>query len=164
MLLAAPAAGQMQTPACARVSDDNLPPDLAQWAAAAVPVAAAAGPGQAVPALAPGQRATIALQPAASVTLIMPPEQERTPDAPHAGLVSVAIPSTGSWRVSASKGLWIDVLAGGRTRVASTAFGPLAPCTSIHKVVEFPLAAGDYVIQLSGNPGASVDLMVSRKP
>ncbi len=163
VLLASQAMAQMETPKCASVSDANLPADLSAWGRAPAALTAAAAPSAALPTLRPGVRTTVTLHPAATVRLVLPPEQARKPEAPHAGLVRVSVPTAGTWRVSASKAVWIDVLAGEAT-VKSTAFGALAPCTSIRKVVEFPLQPGDHVIQLSGNPGATLDLMISPKP
>ncbi len=161
VVLPAPALAQMATPACKDVSDSNLPTDLAAWARDAEPVAAAAsGSGPLAPA---GKALAVRLQPAADVTFQVPPGQVRTPESPHAGILWIAVPTNGVWRLSASTGLWVDVI-GPSGAVQSTAFGALAPCTSIRKVVEFPLAAGTYMVQLSGNPGADTRVMLSLKP
>lgn len=161
--LAAPAMAQSNATECASISDSNLPDDLAGWAAEPVSAVAANSAAMQAPLLEPSQRASVTLHPAASVALALAPEQVRTPDDAHAGLLTFRVEADGVWRVSASKGVWIDVLADGE-RINSTAFGQLAPCTSIRKVVEFPLTAGDYLLQLSGNPGATIDVMISPKP
>ncbi len=160
-LPAAPAAAQMAQPVCREVSDANLPADLVAWGRAAQPVAAAAsGDGPLVPA---GVGLAVRLHPAADVTFRDPPGQARTPADPHAGILRVEVPREGVWRFSASTGVWVDLI-GPAGMVQSTAFGALAPCTSIRKVVEFPLAAGSYTMQLSGNPGPEVRIMLSPKP
>lgn len=161
--LAAPALAQAQASECSTISDSNLPDDLAGWATEPIAVTAASSADVSVPQLAPARRASVTLHPADSVALALPPEQTRTPDNAHAGLLAFRVEADGIWRVSAAKGVWIDVLAGGE-RIRSAAFGQFAPCTSIRKVVEFRLVAGDYILQLSGNPGASVDVMISPKP
>lgn len=160
-LVAAPVAAQMAAPACKEVSNASLPADLAAWAGEAVAVEAArSGPGTAVPVGAP---MAVRLHPSAEVTLGQPPEQERKPANPHAGLLAVEVPEAGTWRLSASTGLWVDIISPNGL-VKSTAFGALAPCTSIRKVVEFPLGPGRHTLQLSGNPGPETLLMLSRKP
>ncbi|MFQ3594503.1 MAG: hypothetical protein SNJ63_00115 [Sphingomonadaceae bacterium] len=110
-----------------------------------------------------GTPAEVTLHPAAEVAFRLAPEQERKPDQPHAGLVEVALPAAGTWRFSASHGAWIDLLGPGG-HVKSAAFGNLAPCTSIRKVVEFQLEPGIYLVQLSGNPVETVRVMLSLKP
>lgn len=161
LILPAPALAQMAKPVCKEVSDTNLPADLAAWAKDAELVAAAAsGSGPMVPT---GRALAVRLQPAAGVAFGVPPGQVRTPADPHAGIVQITVPTAGVWRLSASTGLWADVI-GPNGAIKSTAFGALAPCTSIRKVVEFPLSAGTYTVQLSGNPGPDTRLMLSLKP
>lgn len=160
-LVAAPAAAQMAAPACKKISNANLPADLAAWAGEAVAAEAArSGAGTPVPAGAP---VAVTLHPSGEVALRQPPERERKPANLHAGLSTVDVPKAGTWRLSASTGLWVDVI-GPEGVVESTAFGALAPCTSIRKVVEFPLGPGRHTLQLSGNPGPATRLMLSRKP
>lgn len=170
VLAAGPVAGQeasqaggMAGGACAEISDRNLPADLAGWAASPVRLEAGRGAGAAPPRLPVGVVADVALHPAAEVTLHAAPEQVRTPEAPHAGMLEIDVPAKGVWRVSASTALWIDLVGPGG-RQASAAFGNLAPCTGIRKVVEFPLEPGLYVLQLSGNPGPATKVMVSPRP
>ncbi|WP_439534246.1 hypothetical protein [Polymorphobacter sp.] len=151
----------MGTPDCKEISNANLPTDLAAWARPPIPIAASAKTTNA-PSLTPGTPARLTLHPSAGVTLAQPAGKVRTPANVHAGLIRVRIPAAGTWRVSASQPLWIDVLSGS-TALPSGKFGALAPCTTIHKVVEFDLNPGDHLIQLSGNPGPDVELMVSEK-
>lgn len=162
MLLAQPAAAQMAEPACSSVSDANLPADLAAWAGPRTPLAAAADATR-PPALAVGAPAAITLVPASDVRFARPPEQARTPADHHAGLIGLVLPAAGVWRLSFSKALWVDVVRGDGL-VKSGAHGALAPCTSLRKVVEFEAAAGAYLVQLSGNPGRDVVMMVTQKP
>lgn len=167
VLLARPAIAQVAphaAPACAEVSDSRLPADFAGWASTASQLKASAGGAADMVPLLPGDRpAEVRLLPAASVALPVAPGQARAPDKAHAGLVRIAIPQTGTWRLAASTPVWIDVVSG-RTPVASSGHGRMAPCTSLRKVVEFPLDAGDYVVQLSGNPGPDLRLLLTRKP
>ena len=151
-------------PVCTEVSDKNLPKDFAAWAGPAERVQASAGGATpAVPILPLGKAVDLQLSPAADVRFKAAPEQKRAPENAHAGLAKLRIPTAGTWRVAASGPAWIDVL-GPNGPVASTAHGRMAPCTSLRKVVEFPLSAGDYSLQISGNPGPALRLMVSPKP
>ncbi len=159
----APAAAQHAPVACVSVSDSNLPEALAAWSKPPTPARAAPAAGAAQPELVPDQPLDLQLRPAAEVTLPNPPGQVRKADNAHAGLVSVRIPAEGRWRIAASAPVWIDVI-GPAGPVASTAHGRMAPCTSLRKVVEFPLPAGTWLVQLSGNPGPDLRLMLSRAP
>lgn len=161
--VAAPGRAQMAEPACTQVSDANLPADLKPWAGPRTPLVAASAPASSLLALPVGQPAAIALLPAGSVRFARPPEQVRTPDDAHAGLLALTLPTAGVWRLSFSKPLWVDVLKGDAP-VKSGAHGALASCTSLRKVVEFDAAAGAYLVQLSGNPGRDVVIMVTKRP
>lgn len=152
-------------PVCPSVSDGNLPADLVAWATPALGVTASAGGATpAVPIVAPGQPVQIALHPAADVRLAVTPGQKRAPDNAHAGIVKLRIPQAGTWRIAASGPVWIDLLGADGRPISSTHHGRMAPCTSLRKVVEFPLAAGDHVLQLSGNPGPSLRLLLVARP
>lgn len=91
-------------------------------------------------------------------------DPERWPEpGTFAGMFSFDAPAAGTYKVSVSVGAWIDIVAGDDL-VASDAFGHGPECTSIRKVVQFPLQAGVHVLQLSGNPTDSIAVMVSYKP
>jgi hypothetical protein len=159
----APAAAQHAPDSCVGVSDSNLPPAFAAWAKPPTPAQAGATSSATRPVLEPEQPLALRLWPAAAVQLPHPPGQVRKADDAHSGLVSVAVPADGSWRIAASGPVWIDVI-GPAGPVASTGHGRMAPCTSIRKVVTFPLPAGNWLVQLSGNPGPDLRLMLSRAP
>ncbi len=163
LLLAAPLPAQHAPEACKSISDANLPLAFAGWAAAGMEVVAADGATAAYPTIEVAVPATVRLHPHGRVRLNQPPAQARAPDDAHAGMVMVAVPAAGQWRVSASTPVWIDVIAPGGP-VQSAAHGRMAPCTSIRKVVAFDLQPGRHMIQLSGNPGRTLKLMVSRAP
>lgn len=159
LLLSSPAAAQM---ADCTPSNANLPHDLMAWAAPAQPLTAGLAAATA-PDLPVETHMNLRLHPPADVSLARPPEQQRTPEAPHAGLLRLRIEQAGVWRVSAARPVWVDLLLDGKP-MATSNFGEMAPCTSIRKVLEFPLQPGDYLLQLSGNPGPDLELMVSLKP
>lgn len=151
-------------PACAAISDDSLPKAFAAWAGPAETVVASAGGATpAVPLVSPGKPVQLQLQPQAGVHFKAQPEQKRLPENAHAGIVKLRIPADGVWRIAASGPVWIDLLGPGGP-IASTHHGRMAPCTTLRKVVEFPLKAGDYPLQLSGNPGPELRLLVTARP
>ncbi|PZU45344.1 MAG: hypothetical protein DI568_13930 [Sphingomonas sp.] len=152
---------QAETDACKTISDANLPPAFAAWGQPAAAVTAGAS-GKAATRIEPNKAAEVTLLPA--ITPVLAPEQARTPANAHAGLLKVRIPTAGNWRVAISNPAWLDVIGADGKAVKSVAHGHMAPCTTLKKAVEFPLSAGDYLIQLSGNPGSSVKLLVSPKP
>lgn len=165
MLMAAALAWQLpaqaEADACKTISDANLPPAFAAWGQPAVAVTAGAD-SKAAARIEPNKAAEVKLLPA--ITPVLAPEQARTPENAHAGLLKVRIPAAGNWRVAISNPAWLDVVGADGKAVKSVAHGHMAPCTTLKKAVEFPLSAGDYLIQISGNPGASVKLLVSPKP
>jgi hypothetical protein len=163
LLIAAPLSAQHSPVDCVGISDSNLPPALAAWAGPGAPLTAADGSGDSQPQLEPDKVALVRLRRQGQVRFAYQPGQARTPDDPHAGIVAVVIPAAGRWRVAASAPVWIDVVAPSGV-VASVAHGRMAPCTSIRKVVEYELKPGRHLIQLSGNPGPELKLMVSRAP
>ncbi|TPE64477.1 hypothetical protein FJQ54_01490 [Sandaracinobacter neustonicus] len=158
-LCAAPALAQQ--PACTAVSDTNLPPAFAAWGKPAVAVTAGAAAASAA-RIQPNVAADISLLPA--ITPVLPPGRARETENPHAGLLLVAIPTPGVWRIGLSGGAWIDLIGPDGKAVQSMGHGHMAPCTTLTKVVEFQLGAGDHLIQISGNAGPTVRLLVSPRP
>lgn len=156
----APAFAQAGEKPCATISDANLPPAFAAWAKPATTTKAGATRETAA-RIEPGAAVDATLLPA--ITPALPPEQVRIPENAHAGLFSVHIPKAGSWRVALSGPAWIDLI-GPKGAEKSTAHGHMAPCTSLKKAVEFELQPGDYLLQVSGNSGPTLKLLVSPKP
>ena len=164
MVLAAALAWQLpaqaEADACKTISDANLPPAFAAWGQPAVAITAGASAKTAT-RIEPNKAAEVRLLP--TITPVLAPEQARTPENAHAGLLNVQIPTAGNWRIAISNPAWLDVIGPDGKAVKSVAHGHMAPCTTLKKAVEFPLSAGDYLIQISGNPGASVKLLISPK-
>ena len=145
-------------PRCATVSDSNLPPAFSTWGQPARAVAAGATAAAAA-RIELDVPAEIRLLPA--ITPAIAPGRSRPVDNAHAGLLVVRIPGAGKWRVGLSGSAWIDVIGTDGKPVASAGHGHMAPCTTLKKVVEFDLQAGDHLIQISGNPGPALKLLVS---
>lgn len=109
-----------------------------------------------------GQTARVALHPVKDVTYIMAP-QKPGEAASQGGLLAVAIADAGTYQVGVSTGAWIDVLQNGAA-ITSTAHGHAPNCAGLHKMVDFPLAPGRVVIQISGNADATLQIRVSPRP
>lgn len=105
--------------------------------------------------LAIGEAATVALVPGKRLAVTL-----AKPGAASAA-VSFVVPHAGRWRVSLDQGAWIDVVRG-KAAVESVAHGHGTPCSGVRKRVEFDLTPGRYGLQLSGEAGARVRVMVSR--
>jgi hypothetical protein len=148
-----------EEPRCTTVSDGNLPPAFSAWGQPASAVAAGATAADAT-RIEPEVAAEIRLL--SAITPALAPGRSRPVDNAHAGLLVVKIPGAGKWRVGLSGPAWIDVIGTDGKPVASAGHGHMAPCTTLKKVVEFDLPAGDHLIQISGNPGPTLKLLVSR--
>ena len=163
LLLLSPAAARAQeaSPACAIV-DVVLPQPFAGWPPEANVGSAARGADLPAAGLAPGQAVRAALHPTPEIAYLVPPSKPAAP-ASQGGMLALTITQAGVYALAAGSSAWIDVLDG-QTAVPSTAHGHGPPCSSIHKVVDFPLHPGRYVIQISGAPDPVVAIMVVRRP
>mgnify|MGYP003407189105 FL=1 len=165
--LAAPAFAQQPTMpakpevACA-TTDTALPAGLTDWNAKA---ALSTAPGadhlpHAKLALGKGYEASLLNTP--KVAMPVQPEKPGGSVA-YAGLFSFTVETEGAYTVALSTPAWIDVLEDGKS-LEPTSFGHGPECTTIRKMVVFPLKPGVHTLQVSANPAASVKLMVAKKP
>jgi len=154
--------GQSPPPAACAATDKALPPELAAWTAKTPLTAAAQPSGLAAAALSPGKAVTATLGHTPQVTYVIPPEKPGG-TASYGGLLAVDISQAGTYRVALGAGPWIDVLKDGQP-VASTAHSHGPACSSVRKMVDFPLTPGRYVIQVSGDADPSLAVLVARLP
>jgi hypothetical protein len=90
----------------------------------------------------------------------VPSHAPRSPDS-YAGFVRVLAPAkSGTYRVTLSKGAWIDVIQNGQA-LKSSAFSGATGCDSVAKSVKFELAAAPFIIELSGTAARSISLVVT---
>ncbi|HTY51032.1 MAG TPA: hypothetical protein VMB48_15200 [Steroidobacteraceae bacterium] len=132
----------------------------------AMPPAAvtAATAGGAAPTLETDHLYDIALAPQSGVTYVLKPAKKALPDGAYGGLVRLHIPVAGQYRVSMDVPFWIDVVAGGQF-APTTDFTGMRGCMAPHKIVEFPLPAGnDLVLQFSGAASSHVHVTVTPAP
>lgn len=81
----------------------------------------------------------------------------------YGGMFLLKVESAGTYRVAIGSGAWIDMLRDGKP-VISSAHGHGPECSGIHKMVDFPLEAGDYVLQIAANGTPTLPMLVARLP
>jgi hypothetical protein len=140
----------------------NVTHELALFAHPASAATAGKDAGSA-PLLAPDKGYDLMLAPQGEVSFAKPPSKRALNDGAYAGLARVHIASPGIYRVAIDGPFWIDVLADGSV-LQSGDFTGSHSCTTLTKLVEFTLPAGDVLVQLSGAPKARVHVAVTPKP
>ncbi|CAA9524287.1 MAG: hypothetical protein AVDCRST_MAG91-2400 [uncultured Sphingomonadaceae bacterium] len=136
-------------PACAAV-DAGLPDDLVVWKDRA----SLAGSRLAV-----GRAMTVRLRPIAAVQYAAPPERPGAAGT-YGATLTLDVARAGTYRVALSDRAWVDLVATGRT-IASTAHGHGPACSSIRKIVSFPLRPGRHTLQLGGNAKDRIAVLVT---
>lgn len=152
-----PAAGAEPCPA-----SPERPAELAGWANPTALVAAKSAGTLAGARLLPGRAVTAKLTPTLEVTYPVRPEKPGG-SVSHGGLFEFDVPDAGRYRIALGSAAWIDLLDGD-TPVASVAHGHGPACSGIRKMVDFPLHAGHYRLQVAGNGTPELTLMVARLP
>ncbi len=112
--------------------------------------------------IAVGQAVQLALLPQGAVSFPLPPGKAGAAGS-YAGLLRLTIAEPGTYRVALGTGAWIDVVANG-VAVAAGAHGHGPACSGIHKMVDFPLQAGAYIVQISASAEAQTKVLVVRVP
>lgn len=107
----------------------------------------------------PPDAMTLALRTPADAKLPTPPE--RAPkDSTFAGFAGFRnVPSAGLYTISLSAGAWVDVLQDGHL-LKPVAFSGATDCEGIRKVVKYTLAAGPFVLQISGAEKDSITIAI----
>jgi hypothetical protein len=146
---------------CANYKTD-LSREFSAWKEKAVALQASDCPACAVDhRVTLNQRTALTLLKPSAVNFPVAPEQKRDREDAHAGMVTVAFKAPGRYRISASTGVWID-LVNDASLVPSLAFEMQTQCKPIFKSIVWEVAEpGLYHIQLSGNPGDTVEVLVS---
>jgi hypothetical protein len=148
--------------ACAPGAAATLPLELAPWASPQ-PLISAANPGDLAKApLTPGHAVTATLHPTPKIAFLTQPEKPVSAAA-QGGLFQVQITQAATYRLAIGSGAWIDVLKD-RAPVMSSAHAHGPACSGVGKMVDFPLQPGAYVVQISGNPGPTLTLLLARLP
>lgn len=159
--LAQQAGGHAGHAACAAM-DAELPAGLGDWNGKAVAASATNEATLAAASLTPGVGYEATLRKTPEIAFPVQPEKPGGSVA-RAGLFSFAVETAGDYVVALATPAWIDVIANGKP-AATKSFGHGPECTSIRKMVVFTLQPGPHTLQVSGNPGDTLKLMVARKP
>jgi len=153
--------GQVSSKPCP-ATPAPLPAELAGWQAR-VPLAAAGDAGALGGAtLTVGKGADVALLPTPQVKFPLRPEHPGG-SVSHAGLLAFTVTQAGTYRVGIGSSAWIDVVRDGKA-VTSIKHGHGPDCSGIHKMVDFPLTPGAYVLEIAGNGTASLPVLVTQLP
>jgi hypothetical protein len=96
------------------------------------------------------------------VTFPVPPAQKRGGPDRFAGIVSLGELPKGQWRVSATSGVWVDLVSNS-TLLSSPTFEMQTQCVDIFKSVVFELpAVGKVLLQINGAKDAHTRLLVTQ--
>jgi hypothetical protein len=142
--------------------DAKLPADLGDWNGKA-PLASATGPAdiaKSAVALGKGYEASLLSTP--KISYVVQPEKPGG-SASHGGLFAFTVETAGAYTVALQSAAWIDVIENGKA-VTPTSFGHGPECTSIRKMVVFPLQPGRHMLQVSANAEPKMKLMIAKKP
>ena len=148
-------------PACAAM-DASLPVGFSSWNRKASLTTAPSAEHLAHAALTLGKGYEVSLLNTPKVAMPVQPAKPGGSVA-HAGLFSFTDETEGAYVVALATPAWIDVLEDGKS-LEPTTFGHGPECTSIRKMVVFPLKPGVHVLQVSGNADPRLKLMVAKKP
>jgi hypothetical protein len=151
-----------QTPPACAAMDASLTGEFTGWTSKTDITAATASKALSKAELTVGKAANVALPSTADVKYATQPEKPGG-SVSHGGMVAFRIAEAGTYRVALGSGAWIDVLKNGKA-IESTAHGHGPECSTIRKVVDFPLTPGRYVLQISANADAQIGVMVARRP
>ena len=161
---ASAAVQEMPAPAAPSVcaAPAPLPPELAAWPQRSAIKAAAGIEGLATAQLVPSQAVDAVLLRTGDVRYPVRPGKPGG-SVSYGGLLGFNAVVPGTYRVALEAGAWIDILADGKP-IVSGAHGHGPACSSVHKIVDFTLAAGPHVLQIAGNVKPSIGVLVVRLP
>ena len=166
VLAAAAFGAEAQTPApapqaaCAAM-DRDLKDGLEAWRSKADVAAAGTAAETAKAELKLGSAVKATLLQTSNVDYPVRPEKPGG-SVSHGGLFSLNVTEPGTYRVALSTPAWVEVVKDGKA-VPSGSFGHGPECTTIRKIVEFPLTAGTHVVEIAANAESAVNILVVRK-
>jgi hypothetical protein len=116
------------------------------------------------PTVLPDKLYQIQLASQAGVRFALQPARKSRADSDHAGVATLKLPASGSYRISMDMPLWIDVVSNAAL-VSAKDFQGQHDCKAPHKIVEFELAADQTLtLQLSSSAADSVRMTVTASP
>lgn len=118
----------------------------------------------AAPSIEVGKLYQFALAEQPQVVFAAAPGKKMLADGASAGLVRFKSGAAGAYRVSLSRGIWVDVIAGEKA-IESSDFGGAPGCETPRKVVLYQLPANtQLLLQLSGAANADVRVAITAVP
>ncbi len=148
------------SPAC--TATPELPPELAAWPDRTALAAAADASSLADARITIGKAVDARLRPTPEVRYALRPEKPGG-SVSFGGLYALTVEQAGHYRIALGSAAWIDLVQEGKALV-STAHGHGPDCTGIRKMVDFSLAPGRYLLQVSANAAPDMPLLVTRLP
>lgn len=161
-LLAGPALAQQHahdTAACA-ATDASLPAGFEDWNGGAALATASAADGAASLQLGKGYEA--GLRKRDTVAFLVEPEKPGG-SVSYSGVFAFDAPEAGNYSVALSTAAWIDVVEDGKA-LEPLSFGRGPACTTIRKMVVYPLKPGRHVLQIAGNGAETAKVLVVKQP
>lgn len=139
-----------------------LPPEWKDWASPIGKVAAG-DPARLAKSDLPLETAVRAVLPqTGAVSYVVMPEKPGG-SVSYGGKFRFTVAEAGTYRIALGSGAWIDVLDG-KSAVESTSHGHGPECSTIRKMVDFPLKSGVYTLQIAANGSPSVTVKIARQP
>lgn len=162
-LAAAPAAWAQEhdhaAPACT-ATDAALPAGIEDWNGGAALATGAAADSAAILQLGKGHEA--ALKRKAEVAFTVEPEKPGG-SVSYSGIFAFDVTEAGNYAVALSTAAWIDVVEDGKA-LEPLSFGHGPACTTIRKMVVYPMKPGRHLLQIAGNGAATAKLLVAKQP
>lgn len=164
LLLALPAliAAAPDAPVPCPTPSAPLPAGLTAWRTGLSLAAATDAPTLAHTRVTIGTRVELMLAPTDSVRYVIAPGKPPAPGS-MGGLLGLTVRRAGSYRVALGTGAWIDMVRA-HSALTSTAHAHGPACSGIHKMVDFKLRPGRYVLQISGSKDAATPVLVTTLP
>lgn len=151
------ASGDMAKPVACPATPAALPAEFAGWRAMTATDAGMSA--DAAPSLAVGTGARVTLRPTPQLHFAAAMKHGGTP-ASFGGLLAFSVGKAGRYHVALGAPAWIDVVRGQAT-LPSAAHGHGPDCSGIRKIVDFDLTPGAYLLQVAGNDGPALGVMVA---
>lgn len=146
-------------PACSAMGKDVPAP----WGAWTSPEALKGGSGLSTAGkLTVGHIYAAALLPSSGMSYVVPLYKPAA-DGTFGGVFTLTVDKTGTYSIALSEGAWIDVAPTAGPVLSSIAHGHGPACTTLHKVVDFALQPGAYVVQISASTKSPIIIGVQPK-
>ncbi|UAK24303.1 homogentisate 1,2-dioxygenase [Sphingomonas nostoxanthinifaciens] len=110
--------------------------------------------------LAPGIAVDLQLVLTSQVSYAHPPAHAGAPSG-YGGMLAFATDHAGTVRVAIGSAASIDMIDSSGAPVAPTAYGHGLACAGIRQTVDFALKPGHYMVQIAGNDGPILPLLIA---